>query len=134
MIVFIKKYWRELAIGVLFLFSIVSFSILFSSNSKLKNSEKSAKVEIKALHKQNADLEKEIKLNQDSIKIFHDLAVFHNNKDTVYLKQIKYLQNKTNAEIKHYNSLSLDSQYRIFLELSDEYIRTGFTVDTSQIH
>jgi len=126
---FFKKYWKYIAIGALIIVFLILIALISNNNSNLRASEKEAKSQIKALHKLNEDLEKEIKLNQDSIKIFHDLAVFHNNKDTIYLKQIKYLENKTNEEISHYNSLTLDSQYVIFTELAEEYIKTGFNPD-----
>ncbi len=126
----IKSNWKIITgIGVLLIFLIISYTILINSNSTLKFKEKLAKEEIDSLHKENKNLLKELKLTKDSIQIFHDLAILHENKDTIYLKQIKYLQNKTNEEITHYNSLPIDSQYRIFTELAEEYIKTGFNPD-----
>ena len=126
---FLKTNWKYIVLIVLLIASFIAGAILFSNNSNLRNSEKASKIELKALHTHNKELEKEIKLNRDSIQIFHDLAIFHKNKDTVYLNQIKYLQIKTNEEISHFNSLELDSQYIVFSNLIEEYSRTGFNTD-----
>lgn len=126
---FIKKYKTVIGVAALLLIFFLALSFLINDNSQYRRNEKANKIEIKALHEHNKELEKELKLAQDSAKIYHDLALFYNSKDTVYIKQIKYLQNKTNEEISHYNSLPFDSQYSIFSNLAEEYIKTGFSVN-----
>lgn len=123
---FFSKYGIYILLVVLTAIFFLTIAILFHNNNNLRRNEKAAKIEIKALHKYNKDLEKEIKLNRDSVKIYHDLALFYNSKDTIYINQIKYLKTKTNEEISHLHKLPIDSQYSVFSALLEQYSETRF--------
>lgn len=123
---FLFKYKTYIALTLLLAIFFLGATFLFYSNDELRRNEKAAKIELKALHKYNKDLEKELKLNRDSIQILHDLAVFYNSKDTVYINQIKYLKTKTNEEITNLHKLPIDSQYSVFSTLLEQYSETRF--------
>ena len=78
----------------------------------------------KELHKENEILLKELTLNRDSIQLLHKLAIENNNRDTIYINQIKWLKNRTNEEISHFNNLSLDSQYAVFTREAELFINS----------
>lgn len=116
-----KNYFIAALVLLLFLFAIL---FLLSDNSPIRNAEKQAKKELKELHKENEILLKELTLNRDSIQLLHKLAIENNNRDTVYINQIKWLKNRTNEEISHFNNLSLDSQYAVFTREAELFINS----------
>lgn len=116
-----KNYFIAALVLLLFLFAIL---FLLSDNSPIRNAEKQAKKELKELHKENEILLKELTLNRDSIQLLHKLAIENNNRDTIYINQIKWLKNRTNEEISHFNNLSLDSQYIVFTREAELFIKS----------
>lgn len=104
--------------------------VLLFTNSSSSKSEKQAKQEVKELHKENESLLKDLKSTKDSIEVLHNLAIKNNNRDTIYINQIKYINIKTNEEISHFNSLSTDAQYSEFSNLISEYSKTRFNKDS----
>lgn len=116
-----KNYFIAALVLLLFLFAIL---FLLSDNSPIRNAEKQAKKELKELHKENEILLKELTLNRDSIQLLHKLAIENNNRDTIYINQIKWLKNRTNEEISHFNNLSLDSQYAVFTREAELFINS----------
>jgi hypothetical protein len=116
-----KNYFIAALVLLLFLFAIL---FLLSDNSPIRNAEKQAKKELTQLHKENEILLKELTLNRDSIQLLHKLAIENNNRDTIYINQIKWLKNRTNEEISHFNNLSLDSQYAVFTREAELFINS----------
>lgn len=116
-----KNYFIAAIVLLIFLFTIL---FLLSDYSPIRNSEKRAKEELTQLHKDNEILLKELTLNKDSIQLLHKLAIENNNRDTVYINQIKWLKTKTNEEISNFNNLSLDSQYIIFTREAELFINS----------
>ena len=116
-----KNYFIAALVLLIFLFAIL---FLLSDNSPIRNAEKQAKKELKELHKENEILLKELTLNRDSIQLLHKLAIENNNRDTIYINQIKWLKNRTNEEISHFNNLSLDSQYAVFTREAELFINS----------
>ena len=116
-----KNYFIAAIVLLIFLFTIL---FLLSDYSPLRNAEKRAKEELKQLHKDNEILLKELTLNKDSIQLLHKLAIENNNRDTVYINQIKWLKTKTNEEISNFNNLSLDSQYAVFTREAELFINS----------
>lgn len=104
--------------------------VLLFTNSSSSKSEKQAKQEVKELHKENESLLKHLKSTKDSIEVLHNLAIENNNRDTIYINQIKYINIKTNEEISHFNSLSTEAQYKQFSNLISEYSKTRFNKDS----
>lgn len=126
---FYQKHKVKIGIISLLSFFFLGLTILVFDNNGLRRSEKAAKKEIENLHKQNKDLLKEKQALLDSAEILHKIAI-NLNKDTVYIKAIKYINRKTNEEIVHFNTLKPDSQYIIFSEYIDEYSKTRFNKDS----
>ena len=116
-----KNYFIAAIVLLIFLFTIL---FLLSDYSPIRNAEKRAKEELKQLHKDNEILLKELTLNKDSIQLLHKLAIENNNRDTVYINQIKWLKTKTNEEISNFNNLSLDSQYAVFTREAELFINS----------
>lgn len=116
-----KNYFIAAIVLLIFLFTIL---FLLSDYSPIRNAEKRAKEELTQLHKDNEILLKELTLNKDSIQLLHKLAIENNNRDTVYINQIKWLKTKTNEEISNFNNLSLDSQYIIFTREAELFINS----------
>lgn len=122
-----KNYFIAAIVLLIFLFTIL---FLLSDYSPIRNAEKRAKEELTQLHKDNEILLKELTLNRDSIQLLHKLAIENNNRDTIYINQIKWLKSKTNEEISHFNSLPTDAQYSKFSSLVSEYSKTRFDKDS----
>lgn len=126
---FISTYKTHILVALVVLLLFLSGVLLFTNSSSSK-SEKQAKQEVKELHKENESLLKDLKSTKDSIEVLHNLAIKNNNRDTIYINQIKYINIKTNEEISHFNSLSTDAQYSEFSNLISEYSKTRFNKDS----
>lgn len=126
---FVSTYKTHILVALVMLLLFLSGVLLFTNSSSSK-SEKQAKQEVKELHKENESLLKHLKSTKDSIEVLHNLAIENNNRDTIYINQIKYINIKTNEEISHFNSLSTEAQYKQFSNLISEYSKTRFNKDS----
>ena len=114
----IKKWWYIPVIVILLLIILIGGGV---NNSV----EKQNKKEIEVLHKENKKLQSSLIEIRDSIEILHKAALEAKYRDTIYINRIEYLKIKTNEEISHFNTLSIDSQYFIFSKYIEEY-EAGF--------
>lgn len=119
---FLKKNKQVLIIALL-------ITILLPFLFNVDNSINFKSDENKELKKQNKEILKEIKLKKDSMQILYEAVTNSIFRDTVYIKQIRYLKTSTNEEINNIPTLSIDSNLLLFARNSEEFIR-GFHKDS----
>lgn len=130
----IKTFFQEhketitVVIILLFLF-FIGGSILFSTITQVNRNYKK---ELEANNKEKEAYQKRIIELTDSINYWERQANSAILKDTVYLTLINKEKTKTHEELNVIAVMPHDSSMLLHSKLTEEYIQTGFTPDSSE--
>lgn len=115
-------------ISILVLIAIFFIAISFLSNNYVKPIKK----ERDEIKKEKESLLKQIQSLNDSILFYEELSKKTALKDTIIINQIIKEKQKTNEILSVISSLPPDSNISLHSKLTQEYIQTGFTPDSSE--
>jgi len=123
MLNFIKQHSTKFIIGLLIL---VIIFLAVKKNPLVKELQTQNAI----LEKEKQEVIKERNLYKDSVSILYQAGLKAEAKDTFIVIEIQNNKEKTNEEINNVLSLSVDSNIKLFYNLTELYYRTRFLQDS----